>query len=51
MPTLTPEGRKWAESRASVSIVARVALAGSNWPSEFIVTAIKACNKAALEEL
>ena len=42
---LTAEGRKWAEQNAVDSIVARVALAGDDWPAAFRSTAVLTCNE------
>lgn len=52
-PTLTTEGRKYAERTAAESIVARVALRGydGEWPEEFVTAGINACNEKGAKEL
>jgi hypothetical protein len=46
MTTLTAAGRKWAEANAEISLVARVALYGSEiWPAHHVDAAIRVANE------
>ncbi len=46
---LTPAGEKWALDHTN-TMVAKIALAGNDWPESHRITAIRACNKAARKD-